>query len=225
MNSNVSELPPPVRFDEVDDYVYEILTNRTEWENCFWYDVVKILLANTRMEDETREHLVWKDNGQRVNEASMDDEEKLYRIVKSATLIPTDLTEDCTEDWYINVHGLFCDVCANLFVPVYKEIFERLTDYSDDPEKEFFIKRWFWTREDSEDEEFVTWSNADVHQFIHYATPFHQKVVQEWNERKGRFAPTPFAGRLWSTRTLFYLVTRTLCSKKVETTKCSLNTF
>jgi len=74
-----------------------------ERDEVFWYDVVAILRANTRMEDEKQKHLVWKDNGERV---TMEDKEKLLRIVKSTKSAPTYVEDDGNDDWYYDVHVL-----------------------------------------------------------------------------------------------------------------------
>jgi len=169
----------PVPFEEIPLFVSEIL-QMSSMECDFWYDVVGILIANTRMEDETKEHLVWKDNGERVDDCN--DEAKLLRIVKSTKSIPTDLDYDVCDDWYTNNHGLLACVCWELFVPIYEVAFYRHTFLYDNGTDVYTL----W----KDNARRVTHSDSDRRKFEQCITDFHDQVVQEWKNRTGRFAPT-----------------------------------
>ena len=104
----------PVLIHEVNEFVDTTLQLMKQMD--FWDDVVDILIANTRMEDEKHEHLVWKDNGQRVTD---DDEAKLLRIVRSTESLPTDLEYNVDDDWFDTVGTLLNCVFWELFVPIY----------------------------------------------------------------------------------------------------------
>ena len=166
----------PVLIHEVNEFVDTTLQLMKQKD--FWDDVVDILIANTRMEDEKHEHLVWKDNGQRVTD---DDEAKLLRIVRSTESLPTDLEYDCYGDWYCNNHGLLACVFWELFVPIYVDAFCEHTFPYDNGTDVYTL----W----KDNARRVTHSDSDRRKFEQCITDFHDQVIQEWNERKGRFAP------------------------------------
>jgi len=150
-----------------------------ERDEVFWHDVVAILRANTRMEGE---HLVWKDNGERV---TMEDEEKLLRIVKSTKSAPDDESEsedddndDCLSRLFIttaDVHGLISCVVYELCVPVYVAAFAKRTC--------LFDGHTLWM----DNAKRVVWTFEDIEKFGEDTIINWDEIKEEWNERRGCF--------------------------------------
>ncbi len=185
----------PVLIHEVNEFVDTTLQLMKQMD--FYYDVVDILIANTRMEDEKHEHLVWKDNGQRVTD---DDEAKLLRIVKSTKSLPTgvrcvrvrtnrstyqqeyDVLEyDVFDGWFDTVESLLHCVFWELFVPIYVNAFGEHTFLHDNGTDVYTL----W----KDNAKRVTHCPFDNAKFDCLIQDFHDQLLQEWKNRTGRFAP------------------------------------
>ena len=160
----------------VTEAVNDGLFTDDRWDEVFRHDVVAILRANTRMEDEKQKHLVWKDNGERV---TMEDEEKLLRIVKSTKSAPTYVEDDDNDDclcvgvW--DLHGLISCVVYELCVPVYVAAFAKRTC--------LFDGHTLWM----DNAKRVVWTFEDIEKFGEDTIINWDEIKEEWNERRGCF--------------------------------------